>query len=197
MTDSQNPWIADVSPLARMGLKGAAAADWLARTPLDVPARANTWTTLGPGSGSSSWSLLARLGTTEFFLEEDASAEQILALARELGHGRDHVYPVLREDRAFVLGGHGAEEVLAQVCNVDFAGLSLEANPAVLTLMTGVAVLVVPQREQAGRRYRIWCDPSFGRCLWSTLHAIVLESGGTELGLEQMREGPRLARTRQ
>lgn len=192
MSSTATPWIADTSRLARTGLKGAAAADWLARAEIEVPGQPNSWTALESGGGSSFWGLLARLGSTEFFLEEDAGSSHIRRLADELGNGRDHVYPVLREDRAFVLGGQGAEDVLVQMCNVNFASLPLESNPVVLTLMTGVAVVVIPQHEDGGRRYRIWCDPSFGRYLWHTLRTIVVESGGEELDLEQLREGPRL-----
>ncbi len=191
MRTTQTPWIVDMSHLARMGLKGAAAADWLARAEFEVPEQANSWKAL-KGGGGSSWSLLARLGSTEFFLEDDVGSSRVRQLAHELGDGEDHVYPVLREDRAFVLGGPGAEDVLVQVCNVDFASLPLEPNPVVLTLMTGVAVVVIPQQEDGGRRYRIWCDPSFGPYLWHTLQTIVVESGGEELDPGQLREGPRL-----
>lgn len=186
------PWIVDASRLARMGLKGPAAADWLARARIGVPEQANSWALLESGDGSSSWNLLARLGWSEFFLEEDASSPRLRWLSNELATGQPHVYPVLREDRAFVLGGRGAEQVLAQMCNVNFSGLPLDANPVVLTLMIGVAVVVVPQREREGCRYRIWCDPSFGRYLWGTLEEIVAAAGGGRVGIEQLRDGPRL-----
>ena len=42
------------------------------------------------------------------------------------------------------------------------------------------AVLVVPQAAggpDPARRYRIWCDPSFGPFLSETLGAVVVESG--------------------
>ena len=184
------PWIADASCLERIGLKGALAADWLAQAQIAVPDQPNTWASLDPAD--TSWSIVARLGSSEFFLEEDAGAARIRELASALADGQRRVYPVLREDRAFVLGGHDAESVLAQVCNVNFSGLALDAQPAVLTLMAGVAVLVVPQRHDAGRRYRIWCDPSFGHYLWSTLKNIVQEAGGEQLDIEQLRGGPRL-----
>ena len=179
-------WIVDTSSLGRLGLKGPMAAAWLGHAQVPVPELANSWTSMEPAGGASPWSLVARLGSTEFLIEMDSDSPRLRELNRTLGEGHDHVYPVLRQDRALVLGGKGAEDVLAQVCNVDFASLPLESNPVVLTLMTGVAVVVVPQAEREGRRYRIWCDPSFGRYLWSTLRAIVVESGGDELGIGQL-----------
>ncbi len=185
MSQESGPWIADASSLVRMGLKGPRAADWLREAKISVPAQPNRWQQTDP---ADSWGVIARLGSTEFLLEEAASSPRIGALIDELGNGTQHVYPVLREDRALVLGGHDVESrVLAQVCNVDFAGLDLASNPAVMTLMIGVAVLVVPQAHEAGRRYRIWCDPSFGQYLWSTLEPIVGEAGGERLDIGELR----------
>jgi sarcosine oxidase subunit gamma len=100
------------------------------------------------------------------------------------------VYPVLREDWAFHLGGDGVHDVLAQVCNVNFAALSLPSRPLIMTLMIGVAVLVVPQSVAGGgqggattRHYRIWCDPTFGPYLGESLGAVVIECGGRYTGV--------------
>ena len=179
-------WIVDTSSLGRLGLKGPAAADWLGQAQVPVPEHANSWAPLELAGGASPWSLVARLGLAEFFIETDLDSPRLRELAQALENGHDHVYPVRREDRALTLGGNGAEDVLAQVCNVDFVSLPLESKPVVLTLMTGVAVVVVPQAERVGRRYRIWCDPSFGHYLWNTLRAIVVESGGAELGIGEL-----------
>jgi sarcosine oxidase subunit gamma len=73
-------------------------------------------------------------------------------------------------------------EVLAQVCNVNFAALSLDSRPVIMTLMIGVAVLVVPQSTTNGRRYRIWCDPSFGPYLGESLGQVVIDCGGNVTG---------------
>jgi hypothetical protein len=40
------------------------------------------------------------------------------------------VYPVLREDAAFALSGEGSLDVLAQVCNVNFADLVSTRGPS-------------------------------------------------------------------
>jgi sarcosine oxidase subunit gamma len=85
---------------------------------------------------------------------------------------------VLREDAAFLLGGGGSYDVLAQVCNVNFADLELASQPVIMTLMIGVAVLVVPQVVSTGPRIRIWCDPTFGEYLEESLGTVVTESGG-------------------
>jgi sarcosine oxidase subunit gamma len=176
----------------RLGLKGPRAAEWLAAQGIDLPAAPNTWTQ--PEEAAADALLVARLGTAEFFLEDGAAGTTLERISPYLDENPPGVYPVLREDWAFHLGGGQAHDVLAQVCNVNFAALSLASRPLIMTLMIGVAVLVVPQNaagEHAGaapqdsaaeRHYRIWCDPTFGPYLGESLGAVVIECGGRYTG---------------
>jgi sarcosine oxidase subunit gamma len=166
----------------RLGLKGAQAALWLAAQGVAVPTAPNSWTNALARHESDDELLVARLGTSEFFLEGASGASAVHAMSLALRDRPAGVYPVLREDWAFVLDGEAAEEVLAQVCNVNFAARSLDSRPLIMTLMIGVAVLIVAQSEGGARRYRVWCDPSFGPCLGETLGAVVVECGGTYTG---------------
>jgi sarcosine oxidase subunit gamma len=174
---------------ALFGCKGPRAAEWLAAQGLALPAAANTWAGAAvPGdAGSGAGGLIvARLGSSEFFLEEDARGGRIGAIAAAFAADTPAgVYPVLREDAAFALSGSGTEDFLAQVCNVHFAALDLAASPVIMTLMVGVAVLILPQVAAGGRLYRIWCDPTFGPYLGAALGGVALESGGTYRGIEQ------------
>jgi sarcosine oxidase, subunit gamma len=140
---------------------------WLQDRGLATPERANSWCATSPDEQD----VVVRLGATEFLVEQ-AEGKELRKLATELTAPIEGVYPVLREDRAFVLGGDAADEVLAQMCNVNFSALRAEAREAVMTLMIGVAVTVVPQGNAAQRRYRIWCDPSYGDYLWSWLQEV-------------------------
>jgi hypothetical protein len=80
------------------------------------------------------------------------------------------------------LQGERVHELLAQVCNVDFAALALDSRPVIMTLMIGVAVLVVPRVAGEERRYRIWCDPTLGPYMAGCLGAVVRECGGSFTG---------------
>jgi sarcosine oxidase subunit gamma len=157
----------------RCGLKGPRAAEWLEANGIAPPAAPNQW-----GGDPDGGVLVARLGTSEFFLEDGAGGAAIRGVDPALTSPGPGVYPVLREDAAFSLSGVGSHEVLAQVCNVNFAALELASRPVIMTLMIGVAVLMVPQRLGAQPRFRIWCDPSFGEYLEESLGAVVTESGG-------------------
>jgi sarcosine oxidase subunit gamma len=165
---------------ARLGLKGPAAAQWLAARGIVAPAQANSWAR-STDAGADEL-VVARLGTAEFFLE-GAPPGRMRGLARALAEDPSGVYPVLREDWAFRLAGSGVHEVLAQVCNVDFAGLALDARPVIMTLMVGVAVLILPEAVGGGRTYRIWCDPTLGPYLSETLAEVVVENGGKITGV--------------
>jgi sarcosine oxidase subunit gamma len=172
----------------RLGLKGPRAAEWLVVQRIVLPMAPNTWTYSEETEGADSL-LVARLGTAEFFLEDGAAGTSLKRLSPALDEAPRGVYPVLREDWAFHLAGELSHEVLAQVCNVNFAALSLVSRPLIMTLMIGVAVLVVPQSAAGGepggsadRCYRIWCDPSFGPYLGESLSAVVIECGGRYIG---------------
>jgi sarcosine oxidase subunit gamma len=161
----------------RVGLKGPLAAEWLQQRGIAIPDRANAWTAITQSEND----VVMRLGWTEFCFEQSVYAEEFTTLSNALASPIPGVYPVLREDRTFVIGGSLADAVLAEVCNVDFRSFALIERHAVMTMMTGVAVTVVPQGNVAQRRYLIWCDPSFGDYLWSSLSDVVADitnSGG-------------------
>lgn len=171
-------WLAAALPEKRIGIKGPRAAELLGELGLAVPARPNSWAPLRTQDRDDSVNVVARLGFTEFFIEERGEATGVEALA-QLARGAG-AYPVLREDTALVVGGERAPDALAQVCNVDFAALDLAQRPVVMTLMVGVGVLVLPQfSQQDGAVYRIWCDPGFGPYLSQTLEEVVQKIPGS------------------
>jgi sarcosine oxidase subunit gamma len=164
--------------LACSGLKGPRAGDWLGAQGIEVPATANSWVRASAGGAPASV-LVARLGTSEYFLEELIETPRINRLLDAPPPG---VYPVLREDRAVELSGPDVHEVLAQVCNVEFAALERSARPLVMTLMLGVAVLVIVGGGAADPTYRIWCDPTYAPALFGELEVVVKENGGCVRG---------------
>jgi sarcosine oxidase, subunit gamma len=165
---------------AQAGCKGPRAAEWLAAQGLGVPAAPNCYSA---AADTADEILIARLGSSEFFLEQGVPGEKVRAVAAAAALALPGVYPVLREDCAWILCGTGAEAMLTEVCNVNFAALQLSARPVIMTLMIGVAVLIVPQAIADMRQYRIWCDPSYGPSLGETLQGVVEECGGTYGGV--------------
>lgn len=166
--------IADRSSLARAGAKGPGTAAWLAALGLPLPARPNSWLPLPEGG------LIARLGNTEYLIEGSAAlVEPVLRAPRTAG-----VYPVLRQDAAFALCGSRVNELLLQVCNVDFRSLAADPSHVVLTSMAGVGVTVLRSGDSASPVFRLWCDGTYGHYLAATLLEIAGELGGGSISPE-------------
>jgi len=189
----------------RFGLKGPGAAAWLAAQGIVVPPEANSW--LGPDAAADEALLVARLGSNEFFLEDVPGSTRLRDIEPDTVLHPPGVYPVLREDVAFLLAGAGALDVLAEVCNVDFGALARAPRPGtappvaarpdvvrpdvvrplIMTSMVGVSVLVVPlvgaETSADGCGFRIWCDPTFGDYLSESLGTVVRDCGGNFMGV--------------
>lgn len=171
--------LTDVSCGMRTGLKGSGASTWLASRGIPVPGRHNSWRRTEAGS------LIARLGETEFLLEDMQTPGVAVAVGHELGDAPGDVYPVLRQDVSLLLQGRHAGSVLLETCSLDFRELKAERGDLALTSMVGVSVLVMPVGILPSA-YRIWADPSFGPYLWDTLLEIVAAQGGAAAGWSQL-----------
>lgn len=171
--------IADLSFLTRFGVKGAGAAAWLESAGIPVPDRPNTWYPLSTGG------LVARLGSSEFLIEDSLHSRTAWQLAEKAENPPAQVYPVLRQDAAIALSGEAVNELLLQTCAINFRALRLSDRPVLLTAMVGVGVTVIPGERSEQPLYRIWCDGTFGNYLWRTLLAIAEELGGGAVGADQ------------
>jgi sarcosine oxidase subunit gamma len=167
--------LADLSALPRFGCKGRGAEGWMAARGLPVPSSIYGWERLEDGG------LLVRVDSREFMVENDLGGGCAETLIVELGSGADGVYPVQRQDAAFVLVGRRAGEVLAQTCSVNFAETGSDFLKARVAL-TSCSV----KRDDLGGvpAYRLWCEPSYGEYLFAALLEITTELGGGPVGWE-------------
>ncbi|HEY9698882.1 MAG TPA: hypothetical protein V6D10_16575 [Trichocoleus sp.] len=170
--------IADLSFLTRFGVKGANAAEWLTQQGLPIPARPNTWNWLPDGG------IIARLGLTEFLLEDGVNCAIAPRLATIAQSPPARVYPVLRQDLALGLVGDRLHDLLRQTCSFNFSACLLGDRPVILTTMIGVAVTVIPGERNGQPFYRIWCDGTFGNYFWQTLIEIANSLEGGAIGAE-------------
>ena len=172
--------LADLSFLPRFGLKGPAAEQWLESQNIAPPAKANSW---APLSGAG---VIARLGRSEFFLEDGAATDTVDAISTSLGTGAAGVHPVIRQDAGFALAGARVNELLVQTCNVNFAQFGPQDRIAVMTKMIGVSVLAIRTDYKQMPCYRIWCDPTFAAYFWETVAEIAGELGGGVVGAHSL-----------
>jgi len=169
----------DRSSRRRFGVKGPQAASWLAELGFVVPSAANRWAV-------SADVLVGRLGTSEFLVESlTEDVERVAAADAQLGSPLrpSSVYPVGRQDLVVSLHGTQLNELLRQICGVDFAPYLLEptsgSGPLVMTSMIGVGVLAIPRQQSGGVELTLWLDPSFAHYFWTTLTGLIsaLEGG--------------------
>jgi sarcosine oxidase, subunit alpha len=172
-----NVALADLSFRKRHGLKGAGAAAWLKTHGIEPPAAINQWAPFGDGG------LIARLATSEFFLEDNGEHGFIARVQESLGSGVSGVTPVLRQDAGFLLCGPLTTELLLQTCSLNFATLDLASKPIVMTSVIGVSALLVPGALREEPFFRLWCDATFAVYLWKHLLQIAGELGGGAIGL--------------
>jgi sarcosine oxidase, subunit gamma len=166
--------LTDRSYLTRFGVKGANAAHWLNSQGIEIPDRPNSWCPLPtPTPG-----IIARLGLSEFLIEDSPSSNLALKLAAACHIPPAQVYPVLRQDLAIALSGAATHELLQQTCNIHFRALNLADRPILLTSMIGVAVTILPGEYNGSPFYCLWCDNTFGHYLWHTLVTISTELAG-------------------
>jgi sarcosine oxidase subunit gamma len=180
--------LADASCLQRLGLKGPQAGAWLGERGVSAP-EVNGWTRTADGA------IVARLGRSEFFLEDRPGGTVVARWRGVLDAGPGTyapgiyppgIYPVPRQDAAIALAGERAGELLAQTCSVDFRARAPGARDVVMTSMAGVSVLMLRYEQGAGPLYRIWCDGTLGPYLWDTLLGIAREAGGRAVGFARM-----------
>ena len=166
--------ICDLSVLAKLGIKGQAAADWLRSQQLSAPDR--IYDVHRPANGG----LIARLGTDEFLLESSLKLNDFSKLCLRADQAPGHVYAFSREDATLVLLGSQADQVLAQTCGVNFA--RAEPDQVILTRVAGVSCTVLPEPVNDVAAYRLWVDYTYAWYLWERLVEIVDSLGGTVIG---------------
>ena len=170
--------LCDLSALRRTGLKGPGAMSWLQARNLPVPERANSWSALEGGG------LVARLGRSEFLLEDGPHGAVVGGVVNVLATSPVNVYPVLRQDAALIMRGEAVYELLAQTCSINLSSIPTQDQVVTFTMLAGIAVTVLDDSAAHSLPcFRLWCDGTYGIYLWETLLEIAVELGGGAVGL--------------
>ena len=170
--------ITDVSCLARYGVKGPQAAQWLADHEITIPANANSWTMYDKKT------LVLRLGGSEFLLEDQLTGTTCKKLSSDTARVPS-VYQVPRSDAAFILSGREVLNLFSELCAIDLSEKSLSTKDVVMTQVAGISATVLRQTLAGDQVYRLWCDGTYGAYMWDVLLEIATELGGGAVGLAQ------------
>jgi sarcosine oxidase, subunit gamma len=162
--------VTDISKLERYGVKGAQAAVWLAQHGVSIPDAPNTWIL-------HEQTLVMRLGSTEFLLEDQTGGEVCKKLLADTARV-PNVYKVPRADAAYLLAGSGVVNLLSELCALDLRESALLENDVVMTQVAGISATILRQTIDGETVYRLWCDGTYAAFMMHTLTEIAAELGG-------------------
>ena len=168
--------VTDVSCFRRFGVKGAGAADWLAAQGLKIPPDSNT-------SGQDNHTLVLRLGSTEFLLEDQLAGDTCIKLDARCQGNMPGVYKVARADAAFIISGDKVVSMLAELCKLDLSANVFTAQQVMMTQVADIAAIIAHQTINGGSVLRLWCDGTYGGYMWQVLLKLAAEHGGGAVGL--------------
>lgn len=170
--------VTDVSCLARYGVKGPNAAQWLLAHGIAIPTNANAWTLCEKKT------LVLRLGGSEFLIEDQLGGSACGRLANDTAR-LPNIYKVPRADAAFIITGSEALNLFSEVCALDLHEKTLTAHALIMTQVAGISATIIRQTYNGEPVYRIWCDGTYGAYMWEVLIEIATEMGGGAFGLSR------------
>lgn len=166
--------ICDLSSLAKLGVKGLEAEDWLSDREVDVPdAVYGSCRLVGDGN-------IVRVACDEFLLESGVNNDTVQTLAGQLNSASGNVYSVPRQEATFLLIGSRSVDVLAQMCGINFHESPL--RKLILTRVAGVNCGIFPDLVQDARAFRLWVDYTYAVYLWESLVRICEDLDGIVAG---------------
>lgn len=168
--------VTDVSCLERYGVKGPLASQWLADHGIAIPSNPNAWTLCEQKT------LVLRLGSSEFFLEDQLGGTACNSLAKDTTRVAS-VYKVPRADAAFILSGSEVLDLFSELCSLDLREKSFSAKDVIMTQVAGISATVIRQTIGSEQVYRVWCDGTYASYMWEVLLEIAVELGGGAVGL--------------
>jgi sarcosine oxidase subunit gamma len=170
--------VADVSCLARYGVKGPNATQWLVDRGVAIPTNPNAWTLCEQKT------LVLRLGSSEFLIEDQLGGSVCSRLASDTARVPS-VYKVPRADAAFIISGNETLNLFSELCSLDLREKSLASKDVIMTQVAGISATVMRQVLSGETVYRVWCDGTYGPYMWEVLTEIATELGGGAVGLTQ------------
>lgn len=172
----------DLSPLPRIGFKGARTFDWLTAQGLPTP-ETNRWARTEDGL------TVARLGPGEALIYAKDGAQLTDLADCQRTDQPALCYPVPRRDSHlwYRLTGRDTPELFARLCSVDLRPAAFPADGIAQTSVALVSAVVV--RDDAGNlpAFHLFADFASGKYLWETLARAAGALGGGPMGVDILR----------
>ena len=175
--------LADLSPLPRVGFKGAGAMDWLAERGVTIDGSRPNWSWR-----QSDGSLAIARSNTESLILSNLSGNRYLCdrLESESNEGMEaRVYVLPRYDGLFwfALTGSRAAECMAKVCGVDLRPSSFVDGAVAQTSVAGLTTTVVRCDIGIENAFYLLGDSASAEYFWDALLDAMREFRGGAVGL--------------
>jgi len=181
--------LADLSPLRRVGFKGAGAADWLAGQGLAVPA-------INRALRQSDGALVVRMGANDIMIVSDLNQrmqtpQRLLQAWSDAGvpPREPRGFPMLRQEGFcwFALTGMRAAETMAKLCGVDMRPVKFADGEVAQTSVARLSAVVVRNDLRDVLAYHLYADSASAEYWWECLLDAAREFDGKPVGLDALR----------
>lgn len=174
----------DLTNLARVGFRGAQAADYLAARGHALPEAPNRALTQADGSH------VARLSQTEYLLLgslRDAGS-RVAQEERDwqLGEGGNYLLPRQDSHAWLLLTGEHIAAVMAKLCGIDLSPAAFPVGAVAQTSAARINVIVVNLPEGELPCFHILCDRASVNYFWDALLDAMDEFGGAPAGIDAL-----------
>lgn len=174
----------DLTNLARVGFRGAAAAEYLTARGYQLPEAPNRALTQSDGSH------VARLSQTEYLLLgslRDAGA-RIAAeeAAWQFGAAANYLLPRQDSHAWLLLTGEHIAAVMAKLCGVDLRAEAFPVGSVAQTSAARINVIVANLPEGELPCFQILCDRASVSYFWDALLDAMAEFGGQPAGIDAL-----------
>ena len=182
--------LADLSPLPRLGVKGAGTTDWLAGQGIQIPAESNQAVRQASGV------LAARLAPAELLLLGDLSGDpgplDALAAAWRAeplppAQPRGYLLPRQHSHFWFLLSGDCVAAMFAKICGVDLRPGKFSGARIAQTSLARMNAVVIRDDQRGQLAYHLLGDSASAEYLWDCLLDAMAEFGGAPVGLSAVR----------
>lgn len=178
--------LADLSPLARTGLKGAGSIEWLAGQGVTIGAESNR------GYRQAGGEIALRLAPNEVLLVDSLAAEGrfIAQLETAWSWGEEKPrrpigYPMPRADSHgwFALSGSRAPEMFSKICGVDLRAHYFAEGAIAQTSVARMSGIILRHDFAETPGFYLLADSASSDYLWDCLLDAMMEFEGGPVGL--------------
>lgn len=167
--------LADLSPLARLAVRGPGAVAALQAADWPVPDKPNQLETAGSV-------IVARLGVSEHWLLNTALGHS-LSPPDAVADAVCYEVPCQDSHAWFALRGPARHEVMAKLCGVDLAEAAFPVGSVAQTSVALISAIVLHHDCYGEPGFSLLCDVSFADYLWHALTDAMSEYGGEVTGV--------------